>query len=500
MLSKLVDRKKKSKQIVLDVSALIAGLLLPFAYAPYAQWWLAFPLLAWLLLICVEQTPGRAFRRGWLFGMGWFAHGVHWVYYSLHYHGGTPSFLAWIIIVVLAAYLALYPALAMYAGQKFFNVKRSTKLALVLPALWLLSEWLRGWMLTGFPWMQIGYTQTDTWLAAYAPLFGGLGISGLIALLAGVLAAWLLDTKNFKLPMIFAAVWLIGFGLQHVDWTTPTGKQINVSLIQGNIPQSKKWKYEMHDPTLAMYHRLTLQDQHSDLIIWPETAVPDFAHRVPFYLEKLKRDMAFRNKDLLLGIFVRDPASAFYYNSVYNVRGGMYQKRHLVPLGEYFPLRGLLNFFRRWINIPMSDVAEGPRDQPLLTAAGLKLGVSICFEDAFDRDVMRDLPEADILVNLSNDAWFEDSPEAWQHHQIARMRAMESGRYMLRSTNTGVSSVINPKGQVEAISPQFEQHVLQAKAAAYSGGTPYSWWRNYLTVGLLSAALLVIGFRSRRSV
>ncbi len=498
MLSQLIDRRKKSKQFLLDISALIAGLILPFAYAPYDVWWLSFPLLAWLFLVCVQQTPGRAFRRGWLFGLGWFVHGVHWVFYSLHYHGGTPSFLAYIIVILLAAYLALFPGLAMYLGQKLFKPLRPLlKLAVVFPALWLLSEWLRGWLFTGFPWLQIGYTQTDTWLSGYAPLFGGLGISGLLALVSGLLAAWSLQHKRYRLPLTVLMLWLIGFGLQQVQWTEPNGRSLRVSLLQGNIPQSEKWKFEMHDPTLALYHRLTMQQTHADLIIWPETAVPDFQHRVPFYLNRLKKDMEFRDQHLLLGIFVREPDAALYYNSVLNIRGGVYRKRHLVPLGEYFPLRSVLNFFRQWIRIPMSDIAEGPEDQPLLEVEGIKLGVNICFEDAFDRDVMRDLPEADILVNVSNDAWFEDSPEAWQHHQIARMRAMESGRYLLRATNTGVSSVIDPQGVVEAIAPQFEESVLKAQVQAYQGSTPYAVWRNFPLVGGLILLLAVLWFKTR---
>ena len=496
MISKLFDKRKKSKQLFFDISALLAGLPVAYAFAPYHHFWLLFPLLAWLFLICVYQTPGRAFRRGWLFGFGWFVHGVHWVYYSLHYHGGTPDILAAFIVALLAAYLALFPALAMYLAQRFFVLGARLKLITIFPALWLLSEWLRGYLLTGFPWLQMGYSQLDTPLAGYAPLIGGLGISGLIALTAGLLASLASKAKDLRVIAALVLVWVTGFGLQSIDWTRPEGDAIKVSLIQGNIPQSEKWKLEMHRPTLELYRKLTQKVWDSKLIIWPETAIPDFQHRVPFYLDALKKNMEFSDQDLLLGLFIRDADSPRYYNSVISIRDGVYRKRHLVPLGEYFPLRGALEFLRRWIDIPMSDVDAGPRHQPLITAAGQKLGVSICFEDAFDRDVMLDLPEASLLVNVSNDAWFEDSPQAWQHHQIARMRALEAGRYMLRSTNTGVSSVIDPKGQVRAISPRFEQHVLKAAVQPYAGSTPYVIWQNYLTVGLLSLLLVGVWYKS----
>ena len=495
MISKLFDKRHKGKQLFFDISALPAGLLLAYAFAPYDHFWLAFPLLAWLFLICVYASPGRAFRRGWLFGFGWFVHGVHWIYYSLHYHGGTPDILAGIIVALLAAYLALFPALALYAAQKFFSVSARYKLIVIMPALWLMSEWLRGYFLTGFPWLQSGYSQLDAPLAGYAPLIGALGVSGLLALSAGLLASLASRWKDLRVIAALLVIWLAGYGLQQVHWTQPLGDSIKVSLVQGNIPQSEKWKRAMHRPTLEMYQRLTAQLWESQLVIWPETAIPDFRHRVPFYLDRLKKDMEFNKRDLLLGIFIRDHDSSRYYNSVVSIRDGVYLKRHLVPLGEYFPLRGLLDFFRRWIDIPMSDVDAGPRRQPLITAAGQPLGVSICFEDAFDRDVLLDLPEASMLVNLSNDAWFEDSIEPWQHHQIARMRALETGRYMLRATNTGVSAVIDPMGRVQAIAPQFQQYVLKTSVQPYTGSTPYVIWHNYLTVGLLS--LLLIGIRIR---
>ncbi len=497
MINKYFDKKKKTKQIFFDITVLISGLLLPFAFAPFDQYWLVFPLLAWLFLVSMNQTQGRAFRRGWLFGFGWFLHGVHWVYYSLHYHGSTPPFLAFIIVSLLAAYLALFPALALYIGQRFFKVSNTYKLVYVFPSLLLLSEWLRGYFLTGFPWLQIGYTQIDTFLSGYVPIIGGLGLVWVVAVVSGLLACLVLKPKSISIFISIAVIWVLGFGLQYVSWTQESGKSIKVSMVQGNIPQSEKWKLEMHTPTLDMYLQQTRKHWDSDLIIWPETAVPDFKHRVPFYLESLKKETEFHGKDLLLGIFIRDEETRRYYNSVISLRDGEYQKRHLVPLGEYFPLRSVLDFFRRWIDIPMSDVDSGPEEQPLVTAVGEKLGISICFEDAFDREVMKTLPEASLLINVSNDAWFEDSPEAWQHHQIARMRALEAGRYMLRSTNTGVSSIIDPKGEVVAISPQFKRHVLTANVKPYVGATPYVVVQNYLVVILLVVLLAVVFYKHK---
>lgn len=496
-LLKFINKGVKSRRVLIDVSVFVSGLLLAFAFAPYNHAWLMFVLLAWVMLCIVDQTPGKAFWRGWLFGLGGFVHGIHWIYYSLYYHGGTPFILASALVVLLSAYLALFPALAFYIARKWFPVSIEKQLLLLFPASWLLTEWLRGYVFTGFPWLQLGYAQIDTALAGYGPLIGGLGLGGLTMLSAGLLAMLALNKKILYGLIGLAGIWLTGFVLMQVNWTEPVDKPIKVSLIQGNIAQSDKWKPHMHGPTLQMYHELTRQHWDSDLIIWPETAIPDFKHRVGNYLQQLKNEAEIQGKDIMLGLFIRDPDSSRYYNGVISLRNGEYLKRHLVPLGEYFPLRGLLSFFMRWIDIPMSDVDSGPEQQTLVTAAGQSIGISICFEDAFDRDIRKDLPQASLLVNVSNDAWFEDSPEAWQHHQIARMRAVESGRYMLRATNTGISSVIDSKGAVVAVSPQFKRHVLMTVVQPMQGSTLYSLTGNFISI-IFVCVLLLLLLRSAR--
>jgi apolipoprotein N-acyltransferase len=498
MLIDFIQKEEKKNSLIIHLSALVAGLLLPFSFAPYHQFWVMFPLLCWLFLICVDQAPSVAFKRAWLFGFGWFAHGVSWIYYSLHVHGAAPSVLAYLIIALLSMYLALFPGLAFYLGRKFFPVSASRQLIIIFPLVFTLSEWLRGYVLTGFSWVQVGYSQIDTWLVGYAPLVGGLGMSAIIALICGLLAILFLK-QEFKYSPLFIATICIsvilgaGFAFTQINWTEPTGEKIKVSLLQGNIAQKDKWQSYMHGPTLNMYRELTQQNWDSDLIIWPETAVPDFEHRVRFYLADIARQAKQNNTDVLVGIFVGDRLTKRYYNTMMSLRGGVYKKRHLVPLGEFYPFRSVLGFFSQWINIPMSDVDSGPEQQPMLEAAGQKLGISICFEDAFDRDVLRDLPAASMLVNVSNDAWFETSIEAAQHHQIARMRAVETGRPMLRATNTGLTSIIGPQGEVLAIAPQFEKAVLTHDVMPYKGSTPYVMWQNYLLIGL--CLLVLTGYR-----
>ena len=462
------------------------------AFAPFNQVWLIYLMLAILFYGWSASTPKKALLNGWMFGVGLQCSGVSWIFYSLHYHGGSPSILAALLIFLLAAYLSIYPALAGFLINRYCKTNVVIKLMVLYPVGWVLFEWLQGIVMTGFAWMQLGYTQIDLPLAGYAPVLGNHGVgmfvaatSGLIVLVAIRSAAW----KKWLVAMTI--VWIVGFVFKQVAWTEPVGETVRVSLVQGNVPQSIKWDMEMRQPTLTRYRDLSFQQKDTDLIIWPETALPSYKHRLSAYLDDLSKSMKERNIDLLTGIFIKDMKTERYYNSLINIHGGEYRKRHLVPLGEYIPLRFLVDFFNSWIKIPMSDIDVGEDSQPLLRAAGQPLGVSICFEDAFARDVRQDLPEATLLVNVSNDAWFEDSHEPYQHHAIARMRALESGRTMLRSTNTGISSVIGPHGEVVAIAPQFETYVLNATVQPMKGATPYVLWGDYF---LLLSGLVVIGW------
>ncbi len=443
--------------------SLLAGSLMTLAYEPFGLSLLVFPLLALLFYHWLNASAKAAFLHGWLFALGAQISGISWIFFSLYYHGGSPAILAVVMIILLSAYLALYPALAGYVMNRYCRVTDPVRLLVVFPCGWMLAEWLSGIVMTGFAWMQPGYTQIDLPLSGFAPVFGNHAVGALVAVTAAALLAVVLNKLSWQKAMVTVMlIWIAGFGLKQISWTQPAGENIEVALIQGNIPQELKWKRHMHRETLQMYRDLTLQHKDVDVVIWPETAIPDYKHRIPAYISSMREQMQQSDSDLLMGLFIKDLESGRYYNSVINISGGEYRKRHLVPLGEYIPFRSLLGFFNRWINIPMSDIDSGPDEQPLLLLAGQPAGISICFEDAFSRDVRRDLPQATILVNVSNDAWFDGSHESRQHHAIARMRALESGRYMLRATNTGISSVIGPHGEEIALSPPAEQHVLRA--------------------------------------
>jgi apolipoprotein N-acyltransferase len=477
--------------------SLIAGGLTTLAFAPFDQSWLVFFTLALVFYFWQRLPAKQAALNGWMFGLGLQCSGVSWIYHSLHTHGSAPVLFAVLLIFLLSCYLSIYTALAAYVINRYLPAQTTLRLLIFYPASWVIFEWLQGYVMTGFAWMQLGYTQIDLPLSGFAPVFGNHAVGGMVAITAGAIVLLIMQRHQygFKRNAIVLSgiflLWLAGGLLKTVDWTHKDGDPIRVSVIQGNISQKDKWMFNMKQPTLDLYRELSLAQKDVDLIIWPETAVPDYRYRAMGYLQQLRTEMQARDTDLLLGIFVKNKDNRVL-NSVLSLSGEVYSKRHLVPLGEYIPLRFLIEFFNNWVKIPMSDIASGDEEQALLTVAGVPVGISICFEEAFARDVIRDLPEAKLLVNVSNDAWFEDSHELHQHHTIARMRALEAGRYMIRSTNTGITSLIGPHGEVIKQLPKFETGVLNAEVQPLSGATPFVRWGDLMIVGC--CVFLLLGF------
>lgn len=286
---------------------LIAGALLTLAFAPFHQIWLVFLLPAVLLYGWSVSTPKQAFINGWLFSIGLQCSGASWIFYSLHFHGGSPAILAVLLIFLLAVYLSIYPAIAGFIIARYCKTSAAVKIMLLSPIAWSLSIWFQGIIMTGFAWMQLGYTQIDLPLSGYAPILGNHGVSMLVVMTSGLIVLALTQSMALKKWLgVVAAIWVLGFALKQISWTEPVGDTINVSLIQGNIPQSDKWKREMKQPTLMRYRSLSLQQKDVDLIIWPETAMPGYEHTLTGYLDDIRKSMKERNTDLLTGIFIRD--------------------------------------------------------------------------------------------------------------------------------------------------------------------------------------------------
>ncbi len=486
-----------------DFLALLGGLLLPLAFSPFDHSGLAILSLTLLFRSWFNASPGRAALRGYGFGLGQFGLGVSWVYVSMHDYGGAGVVASLALTALLVLFLALYPALAGFLVARWFGRRPVfIKLLAVFPAVWVLIEWFRGWFLTGFPWLQVGYTQLDAPLRGLAPMTGVYGLSWVVAALAGLLLALFHAAKRPRrwvlvaLPVLVAAA----VGLNAVAWTQPAGAPFKATLLQGNIPQDTKWQPESQQETLSLYADMTRAHWDSKLIIWPETAAPVFYHQIQHTLfSTLEAEAKAHRSDLLIGIFIADPAAERYYNAIVSLgqQSGQYLKRHLVPFGEYLPLRPLFGFVLDVLAIPLADVSAGDSDQRLLEAAGYPLVASICYEDVLGEESRTGLPEAAYLVNVSNDAWFGDSIAAHQHFQMARMRALESGRYLLRATNTGITAFVSPTGKIISQAPQFQRAALTAEVTPMSGSTPYIRFGDAPVI-LVLAAMLVIGVNRRK--
>jgi len=486
------------------LSALLAGLALPLAFAPFGLFPLAVISLAVLFALWEQGSARRGFVLGYLFGIGYFGLGASWVAVSMYRFGGMGVTLSLLSTLLFVLILAAYPAISGWLYRRHFSsLPAALRLLLVLPALWGLLEWSRGWVLTGFPWLALGYSQTDAPLAGVAPLLGVYGVSWLVTLSAGLLVlAWRMPARRWLPLLSLLAIWLAGAGLARLEWSTAVGGPLRASLIQGNVPQNLKWLPEQRQPTIDLYTRLSRQHwADSDLVIWPETALPAYYHQAERFLQGLAGEAARHGSNLILGLPVR-PASApeTYYNSVVAMTDPpqVYNKHHLVPFGEYIPLKWLLGSLLDILRVPMADFSRGAASQPPLSVAGQKIAVSICYEDAFGEEVIRALPQATVLLNVSNDAWFGDSLAPHQHLQMARMRSIETARPMFRATNNGISALIDHRGRVSARSPQFEVFVLSGSLQPRSGATPYVLGGNYPLLALLLACLLLALFSRRR--
>jgi len=483
-------------------AALVAGALTVAAFAPLAVFPLPFLTLAGLLLIWRRAAPAQAFWAGFVFGAGLFGAGASWVYVSLHDFGMMPAPLAAIGTLAYCAILALYPAAAGWCLARLVRAPLASSL-IAFPAAWTLFEWLRGWVFTGVPWLALGYSQVDSPLAGFAPVVGVYGVSFATALCAGLLVV--VTSGSPKARVASGVALAVAFGLgqlaKQIDWTSPQGAPLKVALLQGNIPQDLKFKADRYAMTLSIYKRL-IEASKGRLIVLPETAIPRFLDAVdPSYLRDIERIAAERRADVLIGVPIRD-SEGRYFNSVISVGASpsqRYDKSHLVPFGEFVPAG--FGWIVKTFAIPLSDFSLGPENPKPLALAGQLVAPNICWEDAFGEEIIRQLPEATLLVNVSNVAWFGDSLAPAQHLQIARARALETARMHLTATNTGITAAIDRDGTVRARLPQFAEGRLEVTAQGYAGATPYVRWRDWPVVVL---SLIVLGYaalvaRRRRS-
>jgi apolipoprotein N-acyltransferase len=484
---------------VLAAAALGAASVL--AFAPLSWYLLVWLTVAGFFVLLQQAKTGRqGLLLGFAFGCGWFGAGTSWVYVSLSVFGGLPPALAGIATLLFCALLALFPALAAALFVRFRPAAALAQVAL-FAALWLLTEWSRSWVFTGFPWLSLGYSQSPPSLfAGFAPVLGVYGVSLVTVLFSTlVVAAASAVSSNQRILISALVILLLGSGaaLREVSWTQPAGAPLKVALLQGNVPQDLKWRPEKLTDSLHIYGEL-MRAHPAELTILPETAIPTFLDQLPRpYLEMLLNHALAQRGDLLFGVAVGDGTR--YANAAVSIGVSptqLYNKSHLVPFGEFVPPG--FGWFLDMMRIPMSSFTAGPDRQAPMEIVGQKVAVNICYEDVFGAEIIRALPEATMLVNLSNTAWFGDSLAQPQHLQIAQMRALETGRPMLRATNTGMTAVVGGDGKVQAVLPPFTRAALVAEVQGYSGSTPYVRWGNLPAI-LISCLLLLLAAIPRKS-
>jgi len=501
MINSLFHRLKR------PLAAVFVGAITTLAFAPYQLWPLAIVSPALLLLLIHKQSAKRALWIGYAWGLGQFATGVSWVHVSIDNFGGMPKVASVFLMALLVGYLAIYSALFTWSINRFFPNATRSRFMLAAPTLWLICDWLRGWVMTGFPWLWLGYSQIDSPLGNFAPL-GGVELITLLLIISAGAIVYASLKRQWLVLLVPAVIFMTGFGLKSAQWVTPNPDQVTqVALIQGNIPQELKWKPSERWPTIMKYTDLTRENWDADIIIWPEAAVPALEYEISSFLNNLDSAARMNNSAVITGI-VNQGENKKFYNSILTLgintygeyrydMSQRYHKHHLLPFGEFVPFEEVLRPIAPFFNLPMSSFSRGDYIQPNVDANGTQMAPALCYEIIFNEQVRQNLTDdTDFILTLSNDAWFGHSIGPLQHMEIARMRALELGKPVIRATNNGVTAVTDHKGRIAAQVPQFQTAVLRAEVPTTSGETPYRHlgsWPLYVWVVLS----LVIGWRLR---
>lgn len=481
--------------------AFVSGLVLPFSFAPTAWWVAALGSLVVLYALLQSATPKQALWLGWLFGLGYFGIGVHWVYFSLHLFGAAIAPLAALLTLLFVLVMTVFPSLTAYIWVRAKRQNTPLANAFLFAALWVLAELLRGKIMNGFPWILIGYSQTSGPLAHLAPVVGVYGLSFFVVLSACAAVAFVSGSTRLRVGsfVVIVVPILLSVATKNVDFSQADGEALNIRMVQANIPQEMKFSQGRLESSLRNYTSMTQQPgiENIDLVVWPETAIPTYFDQVETVMSSFVSSMDAQGVDVLSGGFQR--VGDDVYNAVKQLGGAqaVYQKRHLVPFGEYMPLRFILDFASKFIVIPMADLAAGSGPHVPIDIQGVNVGISICYEDVYGEEMRALLPDSQLLINVSNDAWFGDSAAPHQHEQKARMRALEFARPLVRVTNTGVSSAIDFRGQVVGRIFHNTAGIMDVQVQPRSGLTPYARTGNW-PVFFISMVILLVALLKRK--
>ena len=469
------------------IIALLSGAILPLALAPFNFWPVAIMSLTAFLFTLDVKSSRTIVLRYYLFSVGMYGVGVSWIFVSINVYGGASYLLAAFLVLFFVLSYSLTSLVA-----AFIHVNVSNRL-IAFPAIWVFLEWFRSWFLTGFPWLYVGYSHLDSPLAGYVPIWGVFGLSFLTALSAALLVG--LRRNNWPIHLILlGAIWGAGsFIAAKLNWVESTGQVASVAAVQGNIEQHTKWRRESVGPILKTYVDLTEDVWGRDIIVWPEAAITLFRENASVVLDELSNRGKENGSTLVLGIPDRDSEGRFLNAAIAVGDGaGAYQKRQLVPFGEYVPLENLLRGLITFFDLPMSHNRAGPDDQEPLLAGDWRLSLSICYEVVYPELVRQTVDLPDLLVTISNDTWFGESIGPKQHLQMARMRAAENGRDMIRATNNGVTALIDHRGRIKNELAPNAPGVLIGELSIMKGETPYHRFGHWpvLAFSLLILAIL----------
>ncbi|MGB1322312.1 MAG: apolipoprotein N-acyltransferase [Vibrio gallaecicus] len=495
-------------RLLRSLAAVFVGALTTLAFAPYQIWPIAILSPALLLFLINNQSARSALWIGYAWGFGQFASGISWVYVSIDGFGGMPLAANLFLMALLVGYLAIYSGLFSWGLNRYFPSNNLSRFFLAAPALWLITDWLRGWVMTGFPWLWLGYSQIDAPMGSFAPI-GGVELITLAIIISASAITYSAINKSWSLLLIPMVILSTGFGIRNVEWVTPNPeKTTSVALIQGNVDQDLKWLPSQRWPTIMKYTDASRQNWDADIIIWPEAAIPAFELEIPSFLSNLDSAAKMNNSAIITGVLNQSDDSK-YYNSILSLGvnpygdytydpNERYHKHHLLPFGEFVPFEDILRPLAPFFNLPMSSFSRGNFVQQNVVANGRHLAPALCYEIIFNEQVRQNITDdTDFILTLSNDAWFGRSIGPLQHMEIARMRALELGKPLIRSTNNGVTAVTDHKGKIIEQVPQFETAILKAELTSTDGQTPYrivGTWPLYILVALS----MVIAFINRR--
>ncbi|MDV7104795.1 apolipoprotein N-acyltransferase [Vibrio sp. TH_r3] len=487
---------KQAHRLLRPLLAAFIGGSTTLAFAPFQLWPIAIisPLLL-LLLIAKQQHKAAAFT-GFMWGFGQFAVGISWVHISIDTFGGMPKAASLLLMLLLVSYLAVYPAIFATLLNRFFPRHNAIRYLLAAPSLWLLVDWARGWVFTGFPWLWLGYSQIESPLSNLAPI-GGVQLITLAVILSAASIVYATIQKKPIVLILPLVIFISSYVLKSIHWVTPDKSTLtSFALIQGNIAQEKKWLPSERMPTLMKFLDLSRVNWDADIIVWPEAAIPALESELPAFL--LNVDKAARNNQtaLITGVITQN-SSGNYYNSVitlgdtpsgeYNYQTQpRYNKHHLLPFGEFVPFADILRPIAPFFNLPMSSFNRGDFIQDNIVAKGKHLVTALCYEIIFGEQVRQNINnDTDFILTLSNDAWFGDSIGPLQHMEIAQMRALETGKPVIRATNNGLTAITDYRGKVIAQVPQFSTEVLRAKVMSTEGKTPYLIIGDWPVIGFI---------------